>query len=317
MKRFLLLSCVIVCWLAWCVPLTVNNAGVYISSYSASSSPGDNSTIDSRATQLVTGGTLTSLKIGDGNVTADSSGNILMRTASYIRDTANPFCQQFYAGSNYDDNYTEICAPATGYTETYSLRLPAAAPTGNQVMVFPVPTAGVSQGTWGSAAGTGDLISTNNLSDVTDAATARSNLGLEIGVDVAAYVHNHTSTEPILNIALRGGGSTISTGSAGNKRIASAATITGYTITSDASCSVTVDLWRTTYTAYDVSTHPVDGDSITASAPITLTTATKAKDETLTDWTTTLSADDVIHVNVDSADCTGDVDIQVYGTRSR
>jgi len=77
-----------------------------------------------------------------------------------------------------------------------------------------------------------------------------------------------------------------------------------------------VDLWKTTYTAYDVSTHPVDGDSITASAPITLTTAVKAKDETLTDWTTTLAADDIIHVNVDSSDCTGDVDIQVYGTRS-
>jgi hypothetical protein len=269
--------------------------------------------LTTRLMAWLAGGTITGLSIGDGNFTVDASGNVLMRTASYIRDDENPFCQQFYSGTNYDDNYTEICSPETGYSETYRLYWPAAAPTGNNVLVFPAPTLGKSQGTWENLAGGGDLVSTNNLDDVDNATTARRNLGLEIGVDVSAPV---TSTEPIINIALRGGGSAISTGSAGNKRIAAAATITGYTITSSASCSITVDLWKTTYTAYDVSTHPVDGDSITASAPITLTTAVKAKDETLTDWTTTLAADDIIHVNVDSADCTGDVDIQVYGTRS-
>jgi len=269
--------------------------------------------LTTRLIAWLAGGTITALNIGDGNFTVDSSGNVLMRTASYIRDDENPFCTQYYSGTNYDDNYTEICAPETGYSETYRLYWPAAAPTGDQVLVFPAPTLGKSQGTWENLAGGGDLVSTNNLDDVDNATTARRNLGLEIGVDVSAPV---TSTEPIINIALRGGGSAISTGSAGNKRIAAAATITGYTITSSASCSITVDLWKTTYTAYDVSTHPVDGDSITASAPITLTTAVKAKDETLTDWTTTLAADDIIHVNVDSSDCTGDVDIQVYGTRS-
>lgn len=38
-----------------------------------------------------------------------------------------------------------------------------------------------------NAAGSGDLLSTNNLSDVANAATARSNLGLAIGVNVQAY----------------------------------------------------------------------------------------------------------------------------------
>ncbi len=39
---------------------------------------------------------------------------------------------------------------------------------------------------WDNISGGGDLLSTNNLSDISNAETARSNLGLEIGVDVAA-----------------------------------------------------------------------------------------------------------------------------------
>jgi len=39
----------------------------------------------------------------------------------------------------------------------------------------------------GSAGGTGDMLSTNNLSDVASAVTSRANLGVEIGVDVQAY----------------------------------------------------------------------------------------------------------------------------------
>jgi len=229
-------------------------------------------------------GTFTTLFAGGagGNCTISATGDMWCKGAATAasfnatRHATNPMCTQWFAGTNYDDNYTEFCAPNTGYSATTRYYWPVNAPSGNQIMVFPTPTGNASQGTWGSA----------------------------------------SFTKPILNIALRGGGTAITTGSAGSKRIAAAATITGYTILSTSSCSITVDLWKTTYTAYDGTTHPANGDSITSSAPITLTTAYKAKDETLTGWTKTLAADDIVHVNIDSSDCTGDVDIQVYGTRS-
>lgn len=42
-------------------------------------------------------------------------------------------------------------------------------------------------GSWAVPAGAGDLVSTNNLSDVASASTSRTNLGLAIGSDVQAY----------------------------------------------------------------------------------------------------------------------------------
>jgi hypothetical protein len=69
----------------------------------------------------------------------------------------------------------------------------------------------------------------------------------------------------------------------------------------DASGSIQVDIWKTTYANFDAgSTHPVDGDSITASATPTISTATKSLDSTLTGWTTTLSQGDILAYYIDS-----------------
>lgn len=73
-----------------------------------------------------------------------------------------------------------------------------------------------------------------------------------------------------------------------------AATITGIVGLADASGSVTIEARKCTYTAFDPTTHPATGDKISASAPLTISTAKKAKDTTLTGWTTAIAADDVI-----------------------
>jgi hypothetical protein len=60
--------------------------------------------------------------------------------------------------------------------------------------------------------------------------------------------------------------------------------------------SIVVDVWRDSYANYP----PTNADSITASAPPTITAATKSEDATLTGWGTTVTAGDVFGFNVDS-----------------
>jgi len=48
------------------------------------------------------------------------------------------------------------------------------------------------------------------------------------------------------------------------------------------------------------TSHLLTGDSITAAAPPTITTAVKSEDDTLTDWTVAITADDILAFNVDS-----------------
>ncbi|MHA1787843.1 MAG: hypothetical protein ACTSXT_01320 [Candidatus Helarchaeota archaeon] len=95
--------------------------------------------------------------------------------------------------------------------------------------------------------------------------------------------------------------SEIGTGYKGFIRIPYAGTITKATLLADQSGSIVIDIWKCSYSDYDAgSTHPVDGDSITASAPPTLSSATKSEDSTLTDWTKSITAGDVLGFNVDS-----------------
>jgi hypothetical protein len=72
-------------------------------------------------------------------------------------------------------------------------------------------------------------------------------------------------------------------------------TISQVTMLADQTGSVVTDIYVCTEAQYDAgATHPVAGDKITASAPPTITTATKSQDSTLSGWTTSISAGRVI-----------------------
>jgi hypothetical protein len=105
-----------------------------------------------------------------------------------------------------------------------------------------------------------------------------------------------------LGITIDGAGSAITTGTKGYITVPYACTIQSATMLADVSGSAVVDVWKTSYANFDAgATHPVAGDKITASAPPTISSATKSQDTTLTGWTTNIAAGDVIAFNVNSA----------------
>lgn len=114
-------------------------------------------------------------------------------------------------------------------------------------------------------------------------------------------VNNAVGTGSI-EIVIDGGGIAITTGLKGYLSLPFAGTITEAKLLGDQSGSIVVDVWKCSYAQYDAgSTHPVAGDKITASAPPTISAATKSQDTTLTGWTTAFLAGDILAFNVNSA----------------
>ena len=100
-----------------------------------------------------------------------------------------------------------------------------------------------------------------------------------------------------ITVTIDGGGAVISTGTLPTAvRIPDACTITGAYLLADQAGSIVVDIWNDTYANWP----PTDADSITASAPPTISAATKSSDTTLTGWDTALAAGDILRFNVDS-----------------
>ena len=145
------------------------------------------------------------------------------------------------------------------------------------------------------------LVASYNLSDLNNAATARTNLGLATVAATGAYADltGAPTTSSSIEFVIDGGGSALTTGVKGYIEVPFNATITQSTLLADQSGSVTLDIWKTTYASFDAgSTHPVIGDSITASAEPAIATATKNQDATLTGWTTALTKGDILAFDV-------------------
>ena len=105
-----------------------------------------------------------------------------------------------------------------------------------------------------------------------------------------------------IEYVIDGSGSVLSTGLQSRYLfIDYACTINQVTMLADQSGSAVVDIFACTYAQFDAGgTHPVSGDKITASAPPTITTATKSQDSTLTGWTTAIAAGTVLGFSVTS-----------------
>jgi hypothetical protein len=119
-----------------------------------------------------------------------------------------------------------------------------------------------------------------------------------------------------INVALNNGSSVLAVGQYVDVVAEYAFTINQNTMLLDQSGSCQLDLRKCTYSAFDDSAHPVSGDSICASAKPTVTTATKSQDTTLTGWTTSVSAGDIIRVYLVSATTATQVTLSLKVTRA-
>lgn len=167
--------------------------------------------------------------------------------------------------------------------------------------------------TWSTFAGTGLLLQTGGT---TNPSQTVLNLiaggGMNIAVDSSG---NETITASgvtfdTIGTIITGGGSVPATGNQGVYVVPFDCTITGWTILSDISGSAQVTISKGSYSGYPTVS------SIVASAPIVLTSAQKATSTTLTGWTTSLSAGDVLSYNLDSVASAHLLTVQMQVTKT-
>lgn len=105
------------------------------------------------------------------------------------------------------------------------------------------------------------------------------------------------------------GGAPITTGSKGYIVIPADMTVTGWSIVSDQSGSIVIDVKRATYSAFPTTT------SIAGSEKPTLSAAQKNRDLALSTWTTSLNSGDVIEFVVESVSGVERINLVAHGVR--
>jgi len=131
--------------------------------------------------------------------------------------------------------------------------------------------------------------------------------------DHAANAVAHMSNVIVIPFIIDGGGAAITTGQKGHIEIPFAATITAITLLADQAGNCIIDIWKDTYANFA----PTDADSITNATPPTITGSnSKIQDTTLTNWTKTITAGDILAFNVDACNTIQRLTISIKATKT-
>ena len=113
-----------------------------------------------------------------------------------------------------------------------------------------------------------------------------------------------------IGATIDGSGGTITLGQKGYVQVPYACTINSWRIIANAAGSIVIDVWKTA-----APTIPTVANTITGSAKPTLSSQQTAASSTLTGWTTSVAADDIIGFNVNSATTVSWVILQLIVTK--
>lgn len=200
-----------------------------------------------------------------------------------------------------DSDPTKICKfqlSSITTATTRTLTVPDA--SGTIMLVGNAPTAHAAS----HASGGSDAVKLDDLAapdDNTDRDATTSLHGLMPKLDKVKLdgISAH-SGKKVLLVEIGDGTNVITTGTKGYGRSPWAGTITKATVLETSATpvagSIVLDVWKDTYANWP----PANGDSITASAKPTLSTASKSEDATLTGWTTSVAAGDTFGFEVES-----------------
>ena len=134
-----------------------------------------------------------------------------------------------------------------------------------------------------------------NGDDADTKTTFINNMGAELINPVFVVEIGGSELEETIGVMLDGGGSVITTGSKGYRRIPYDATIEDWAILSDVTGSIVIDVKKCDYSGWPTTS------SIAGSEKPTLSSATKNQDVALSTWTTAITAGDMLEFVVDSA----------------
>jgi hypothetical protein len=144
---------------------------------------------------------------------------------------------------------------------------------------------------WTTTLDQGDILAFN-----VDSASTIQRVTLSLDVTKSAG-----TSAGAIEFVIDGGGGVIATGVKGYLEVPWAATIDAVRILAVPTGSVVLDIWKCSFAQYDGGvTHPVAGDSITASDTPTITSGASMVDTTLTGWTTALNEGDILAFDVRS-----------------
>ena len=231
------------------------------------------------------GGGVTSITAGNG-----LTGGTITDTGTITLDTSS---LHFISGSQ---KVTASRAISASYADTFSgfINFPEGLiVTGSTILSGSTRITGslsVTQGITGSLLGTSSWA--EDVISASFATTASAATSITFTPATASY---SPITSSIIYV-VDGGGSAITTGVKGDLVIPFTCRILDWALLADQSGNVVVDIWKDTFANFP----PTSTDAITGSAFVSLSSAASAQSSTLTGWTTTITANDVLRYNISS-----------------